>query len=260
MPGISGSKELRRQHAPLLLTLAWKNVRLRYKSSLLGFVWSLLNPLLFLLIFLLVFRHAFPQVPNYAVFALTGLIFWTFFSTVTGHIMGALVENAGVLKSLAVPTLAFPLAQLLAGVFNLLLSFVPLAIIMMWFGWRPEPANLLVLPVTAIFTVFVFGVGLTLCALNVFFRDINLLWGALLPALFYLTPIAYPEDLVPAHLHWIAALNPLYHFIALERAVLVDGRMPALMDWLTAVYMAALALLLGAWTHNSLRRGYVANY
>lgn len=260
MASTTRSTRLGRAHTPLLLALAWKNVRLRYKSSMLGFVWTLLNPLLFLMIFLLVFRHAFPQVPNYAVFALSGLIFWTFFSTATGHIMGALVENAGVLKSLAVPPLAFPLAQLLAGVFNLLLSFLPLAFIMMWFGWRPQPVTLLVLPVTAFFTVFVFGIGLMLCSLNVFFRDINLLWSALLPALFYLTPIAYPADLVPEHLRWIATLNPLYHFIGMERSVLVNATAPDLLEWLTATYIAAFSLLVGLFAHASLRRGYVANY
>lgn len=262
MPGAAPSYSITagRPGIALLFALAWKNVRLRYKSSLLGFAWTLLNPVLFLLIFLLVFRHAFPSVPNYPVFALSGLIFWTFFSTVSAHVLGALVENAGVLKSLAVPPLAFPLAQLFAGVFNLLLSFIPLALIMAWFGWRPQAVNLLVLPVTALFTVFVFGIGLTLCALHVYFRDIGLLWGALLPAFFYLTPIAYPPELVPEHLRWVAALNPLYHFIGLVREVLVSGNVPGLSAWITASWIAALALVLGLFTHTSLRRGYIANY
>ncbi len=256
----AATTRLRRAHGPLLLALAWKNVRLRYKSSLLGFAWTLLNPLIFLLIFLFIFRHAFPQVPNYPVFALSGLIFWAFFATVSGHILGALVENAGVLKSLAVPPLAFPLAQLFAGLFNLLLSFVPFAFIMAFFGWRPALVHLLVLPVTALLATFLFGIGLGLCALNVYFRDIGLLWGALLPAFFYLTPIAYPPDLVPARLQWIAALNPLYHFIGLVRTVLVDGVVPGSSEWITAVWIAALALVIGLFLHHALRRGYIANY
>lgn len=251
---------LGRGHGPLLLTLAWKNVVLRYKSSLFGFVWSLLNPLLFLGIFLFIFRHAFPQVPNYPVFALTGLIFWAFFSTGSTHVLGAMVENAGVLKSLAVPPLAFPLAQLLAGLFNLLLSFVPFAFILAWFGWRPEPVHLLILPVTALLAAFLFGVGLGLCALNVYFRDIGLLWNALLPALFYLTPIAYPPDLVPARLQWVAALNPLYHFIGSVRSVLVEGTPPTATEWMVLMWMAALAMLSGLFVHHALRRGYIANY
>ena len=251
---------LGRTHAPLLLALAWKNVRLRYKSSLLGFLWTLLNPLIFLGIFLLIFSNAFPQVPNYAVFALTGLVFWSFFATVSGHLLGALVENASILKSLAVPPLAFPLGQLLAGLFNLLLSFVPLTFILVWLGWAPEPVHLMIVPATALFALFVFGIGLCLCALNVFFRDIGLLWNALLPAFFYLTPIAYPPDLVPERLRWIAELNPLYHFIALVRSILVEGALPSAGAWGQAVLLAAVALGLGLLVHNGLRKGYVANY
>ena len=260
MESVLPATRLRRAHAPLLLALAWKNVRLRYKSSLLGFAWTLLNPLLFLGIFLLIFSQAFPQVPNYAVFALTGLVFWTFFSTVSGHMLGALVENANVLKSLAVPPLAFPLGQLLAGLFNLALSFIPLAFILAWFGWRPAPSHLLILPATALFTVFIFGIGLGLCALNVYFRDIGLLWSALLPAFFYLTPIAYPPDLVPDRLRWIAELNPLYHFIALVRAIIVEGVVPTGEAWITTLLIAAVALSIGMTLHSLLRRGYIANY
>lgn len=260
MEAVLPANRLRRAHAPLLITLAWKNVRLRYKSSLLGFVWTLLNPLLFLGIFLLIFSQAFPQVPNYPVFALTGLVFWTFFATVSGHVLGALVENAHVLKSLAVPPLAFPLGQLLAGLFNLALSFIPLALILAWFGWRPMPVHLLIVPATLLFSSFLFGIGLGLCALNVYFRDIGLLWSALLPAFFYLTPIAYPPELVPDRLRWIAESNPLYHFIALVRAIIVEGVPPTIGSWVTTLLIAAVALSLGMTLHNLLRRGYVANY
>lgn len=260
MEAVLPATRLGRAHGPLLLALAWKNVRLRYKSSLLGFVWTLLNPLLFLGIFLLIFSQAFPQIPNYPVFALTGLVFWTFFSTVTGHMLSALVENANVLKSLAVPPLAFPLGQLLAGLFNLAISFVPLGFILAWFGWRPAPGHLLLVPATALMTVFVFGVGLTLCALNVYFRDIGLLWSALLPAFFYLTPIAYPPDLIPERLRWIAELNPLYHFIALVRAIVVDGTIPAAPTWVITALLAAMAIGVGMSVHHLLRRGYIANY
>ena len=260
MASTTRSTRLGRAHTPLLLALAWKNVRLRYKSSMLGFVWTLLNPLIFLGIFLLIFSNAFPQVPNYAVFALTGLVFWSFFATVSGHVLGALVENASILKSLAVPPLAFPLGQLLAGLFNLLLSFVPLAAILVWFGWRPAPQHLLIVPATALFALFVFCIGLCLCALNVFFRDIGLLWNALLPAFFYLTPIAYPPDLVPERLRWIAELNPLYHFIALVRSILVEGAMPTTGEWGTVVFLATVAMAVGLLVHRWLRKGYVANY
>lgn len=251
---------LRRRHLPMLVAVAWKNVRLRYKSSFLGFLWTLFNPLLFLLIFLFIFSRAFPQVANYPVFALTGLILWSFFATTSGHIMGSLVENAPVLRSIAVPPLVFPLSQLLAGVFNLLLSLLPFAAILWWFGWRPSMVTLLVLPAVGLFAVFVYGVSLALCALNVLLRDIGLLWSALLPAIFYLTPVAYPPDLVPDDLRWVAAMNPLYHFTALAREVLYLGRLPDAGQWITTAGIALIALLGGTAVFNLLRRSFIANY
>jgi ABC-2 type transport system permease protein len=251
---------LHRGHIPLLRALAWKNVRLRYKGSMLGFVWTLLHPLLFLGIFLLIFQHAFTQVPNYPVFALTGLIFWTFFATSSGHMLGALTENASLLKSLAIPPIAFPIAQLLAGLFNLLFSLLPFACVLFWFGWRPNPVHLLIVPITLLFAIFLFGVGLSLCALNVYFRDIGHLWTALLPALFYLTPIAYPAELVPEKMRWVAGLNPLYHFIDLVRTVLVNGAWPAADAWVSSTIIALISILSGITLHSALQRGYIANY
>ncbi len=254
-----GPQRIRRGHWPLLLELAWRNVRLRYKGSLLGFVWGLLHPLMFLLIFLLVFRKAFPQVPNYPVFALSGLIFWSYFSTTSMHILNALVENAALLRSFRVPPMAFPLAQAMAGLMNLLLALVPFGFILAAFGWRPDWVHLWVLPIVLLLALFLFGLGLALCALNVYFRDMGLLWGALLPALFYITPIAYPPDLVPADLRWVAALNPLYHFIGLVRGVIVDGMVPALGAWSLVGAVTMAAFIGGLLVHRSLRKGYVAN-
>ena len=148
----------------MVRAVAWRNVRLRYKSSFLGFFWTLLNPLLFLMIFLLIFSEAFPNVENYPVFALSGLIFWSFFATSSAHIMGALVENAAVLRSLSVPPMVFPLAQLLAGLFNLFMSFIPFAIILHLFGREPHLTDLLVIPIVACFGGFIFGISLALSA------------------------------------------------------------------------------------------------
>lgn len=244
----------------MVRAVAWRNVRLRYKSSLLGFFWTLLNPLLFLGIFLLIFSEAFPQVENYPVFALSGLIFWSFFATSSGHIMGALVENASVLRSLAVPPLVFPLAQLFAGLFNLAMSLLPFGIILHLFGRTPHLTDLLVLPLVALFGAFLFGLSLALSALNVFFRDIGLLWNALLPAFFYITPIAYPADLVPERMRWVVEANPLFHYIDAFREVLYHGRTPLGETWLLLGGLAILAGITGSWAFRVLRPGFIANY
>lgn len=249
-----------RANWPMVRAVAWRNVRLRYKSSLLGFIWTLLNPLLFLLIFLLIFSEAFPQVDNYPVFALSGLIFWAFFATTSAHIMGSLVENAGVLRSLAVPPMVFPLGQLLAGLFNLGMSFIPFAIILHVLGRTAHIADVLILPIVLCYAAFIMGISLALAALNVFFRDVGLLWNALLPAFFYVTPIAYPADLIPDRLRWIAELNPLHHYIAAFRTVLVHGQMPEPETWIMLSGMAIVTSVIGSFVYRGLRPGFIANY
>lgn len=244
----------------MVRTVAWRNVRLRYKSSMLGFVWTLLNPLLFLLIFLLIFSEAFPQVENYPVFALSGLILWSFFATSSAHVMGSLVENSSVLRSLAVPPLVFPVAQLMAGLFNLFMSFIPFAIILHFFGRVPHLTDLLVVPIVICFGAFIMGISLALSALNVYFRDIGLLWNALLPAFFYITPIAYPADLIPQRMRWVTEANPLYHFISAFRTVLYDGLIPVAETWYVILGLAFISIVFGGYLFKLLRPGFIANY
>jgi ABC-2 type transport system permease protein len=244
----------------LLLNLAWKNVKLRYKSSFLGFFWSLLNPLLFLLIFSFIFSKAFPDIDNYPVFALTGLIFWSFFATSSGHVLGSLVESATVLKSLSVKPILFPLSQIIAGCINLLMSFIPFVFILIYLGWEAQLENLLVFPVATLLAVFTFGIALALSALNVFFRDTGMLWGALLPAFFYFTPIAYPVELIPADMKWVIELNPLYHFVEAFRTVLYHAQVLPLNRWLLLVALATFSLLIGLLVFKRLERGFISNY
>lgn len=244
----------------MLFSLAWKNVKLRYKSSFLGFFWSLLNPLIFLLIFSFIFSQAFPEIKNYPVFALTGLIFWSFFATSSAHVLGSLVESATILRSLSVKPILFPIGQIMAGLINLMLSFIPFLGILLYLGWAPSWTNLMVFPVAFMLAVFTFGVSLGLSALNVFFRDTGMLWGALLPAFFYFTPIAYPPDLVPADMLWIIELNPLYHFVEAIREVLYYGHWLGMETILLLLLISAAALVFGITVFYRLKKGFISNY
>ena len=120
--------------------------------------------------------------------------------------------------------------------------------------------DVLAIPALLVFTVFVFGVGLALGALHVFFRDIGLLWGALLPAFFYLTPIAYPPDLVPEDLRWIAGINPLYWYVDLFRTVVSERLVPGVEQWVRVVLLSLVSLTAGMLVFRSLRPGFIANY
>lgn len=244
----------------LVFVVAWKNVKLRYKNSFFGFLWSLFNPLLFLAIFTFIFSQAFPDIENYPLFALTGLIFWAFFSTTSNHILGSVVENAAVLRSVYVPPIVFPFSQLIAGLINLLISFVPFGVIMYFLGFEPNWVNLLVVPCTLLFALFTFGFSVCICAFNVYFRDMGMLWTSLQPALFYFTPIAYSYTLVPESMRWIIKFNPLYHFIELFRSVLYHNELPTQPQVLVCSALTLCSLFVGWLVFTKLKRGFIANY
>ena len=247
-------------YTELVFVVAWKNVKLRYKNSFFGFLWSLLNPLLFLAIFTFIFSQAFPDIENYPLFALTALIFWAFFSTTSNHILGSVVENASVLRSVYVPPIVFPLSQLIAGLINLLISFIPFGVIMYFLGFDAKWVNLLVIPCTILFALFTFGFSVSICAFNVYFRDMGMLWNSLQPALFYFTPIAYSSTLVPENMRWVMKFNPLYHFVELFRTVLYHGAVPSERQILITGLLTVFMLITGWIVFSKLKRGFIANY
>jgi len=243
----------------LVTAVAIKNVSLRYKNSVFGFLWSLLTPLIYLLIFSFIFSHAFPDIENYPLFVLTGIIFWSFFSGSTIQIMNSVVESAGVLKSLNVPVIIFPLSALIAALINLGFSLCVFVLIMFFFGFQVSPATLVIFPAILLFSVFTFGLSLILCSFNVYFRDVGILWNTLTPALFYFTPVAYSYQLIPEQYQWIARLNPLFHYIGLVREILYYNRLPSLKLIIITTTMSLVLLGAGLFLFNKLRRGFFPN-
>jgi ABC-2 type transport system permease protein len=246
-------KGLGQFHAPLRINqiievayiLSWKNIKVRYKSSVLGIVWSLATPLIFLLIFVFIFDQAFSEIENYPLFALSGLIFWNFFSTATSQIIGSVVEAAGILKSIPVPPILFPLSSLMAAVFNLMISLIPFSILMVAFGNTPNLNSFLLIPIVFLYSCFILGLSMTMAALNVYLRDIGMLWSSLLPAILYLTPIAYPITLIPEKWRWLMNFNPLFHYINATRSVLYDSTAPSISDFLIMTGLSVLSLAFG---------------
>ncbi len=176
------------QKLRLIWALAMKNIRVKYKNSLLGFFWSILNPLIFLLIFNYIFGKAFPQIQNYPLYAVTGIVVWTLFPVATNAVISSVLENAGILKSIAIAPTTFPKASLVSSAINFYLLLIPFTGIMLWLGLNPGWEALLGIVILHIYLIFILGIGYLLCALNVFYRDIGLLWNTLMPALFYLHP------------------------------------------------------------------------
>lgn len=244
----------------LIVTLGMKTIKLRYKNSILGFLWSMLNPVIYLIIFSFVFGNVFSEIDRYPLYALTGLVFWTFFSTSTIQVIESIVNSRGVLKSINIPTIAFPLSAQLSSLISLFLTLVPFSVMMFIFGLKLGWETLLFIPVLILFSAFTFGVSLILTSFNVYFRDVQLAWNSFMPAIFYATPIVYTSSLIPQSFLWILKLNPLYHFIGAMREILYYNTVPSLNSFLLLIALGVVPLLAGYFIFRKLERGFVSQY
>lgn len=241
-----------------IYALSKRNVILRYKNSIAGFFWGFFKPLLYLLIFIVIFSAQFASIHNYVLFATSGLIFWFFFANVTSQSAQNIITSAGLIKAVNIPTILFPLSEMISELFNLVLSLFVFLIVMHWFGIYYSPKLLLIIPAACLFSIFSLGVTLILSSVNVFFRDVGILWNTLQPALFYLTPIAYPENMIPPKYQFVVKCNPIYYFIKLARELVYSHEVPTMRLWLYCFLLAGLMYMLGLFIFNRLKNQFIS--
>jgi ABC-2 type transport system permease protein len=223
-----------------------KELKVRYKRSVLGFLWALLNPALMMLVLTLVFSTImrFP-IKHYAIFLLSVLLPWTFFSQSLGYAVESIVGNGELIKKVAVPKLVFPVAAIVSNIINLLLSLIPLAILVpllrhpFYWTWLYLPVPMLAL------IIFTLGVTFLFAAANVYYRDVTHIVQVVLSAWFYFTPIIYPLDLLPPHYQWLFKLNPLLYVTNGFRLAVYYGMLPKWTSVAASFVCAFAALLIG---------------
>ena len=236
------------KYRDLVRTLVARELKVRYRRSAIGFLWTMLQPLLTMLVMELVFSAIFrSQLLNYPVYALAGILFWNFFSQSIVASMNSLRGNAQLLQKLPVPKAVFPIATVISGVVNLLFALVPLFVLLLVTG-HPLTPSLLFLPVSILIAaLFTLGAGLLLSPLAVFFSDVVELIGVMLTLLMYLTPIIYPQEIVPQHMRWVIRFNPIRSILEVFRDPIYNSKIPPLSHLTVSISIAVLALALGAW-------------
>lgn len=243
----------------IILFLSYKNLQLKYKHSALGFVWSFLHPFFYLLIFLAVFSMIFSDIPNYPLFVISGLIFWIYFAGATTQLSLVFIKNAHLIKSLNVPKTIYPITELGAELISFILGLIPFLIIMYFMGLHLTFNLLYIIPVILLFSTFIFSVGLILGSLNVFFRDVGILWSTVNPALFYLSPIAYSIKIIPLKYQFYLKLNPIYHFLEIIRDVLYLGKAPSLHYLGICIIITAITGSIAYLIYRKTRNGFISN-
>jgi ABC-2 type transport system permease protein len=236
------------QYRDLLRSLVQRDLTVRYKRSVLGFLWTMLNPLLTMIVMTIVFSTLFRfQIEHYPVYLLSGLLIWNFFSQSTLQAVDSLVWGGGLISKIYLPKSVFVVSAILVGLVNLLLALIPLVLIMLATGQSLTWA-LLFLPVPLVLTSFLaLGVGLFVAAVAVFFADVSEIYRVGLMMVMYLTPIFYPASIVPERFAVFLRLNPIYYFVELFRVPIYQGQLPDLFVLMSASLIAISSLLIGWW-------------
>lgn len=250
-------------HRNLLYLLSLKELRTRYKKSVLGWAWSLLNPLTQMVIFSIIFLKVFHQkapigdpsgLQAFPLFFLCGLLPFNFFSISVGVSMGNVQGGAGLIKKVQFPHEHLVYSVVIAQFVTVLIEFAVLSVALIIQGNMVLPWFAPLLVILALLAMFTTGVALSLAAANVFFHDVNYLWGIVSQLLFYATPIIYDANRpdIPRSLRLIAAHGPTGSFVTAVRHVMYDLTMPSLRDMGILVVYALTAFWFGTFAFGRL--------
>lgn len=231
----------------LIWALALRELKVRYKRSVLGFMWALLNPALLMIVMSIVFTRLTPvvNVLHYPVFLLSTLLLYIFFSQSLSYAVEAMVGNADLIKKVAVPKLVFPVSAVLSNVINLLLSIIPLILLTLamrhpfYWTWLLIPFPLAALALLALGATFFFATA------NVYYRDVSHIVGVLLNALLYVTPILYTVEMFPPKYRWLFWLNPLTFSLSDFRMFVYYGQLPSLRSLAVSFVAGLMAVFIG---------------
>ncbi|MDO4939114.1 MAG: ABC transporter permease [Lachnospiraceae bacterium] len=231
----------------LVKHLVIKDLKLKYRRSFLGYVWSVLNPLLVMIIMAIIFSSIFKRnIENYPVYLFTGQIMFNYMNVSSRQALESITGNAALLKKVYVPKYIFTFSKITSGLVDLVFSLGALVLVMIGTGARFSWYNLLIFfPIIQLY-VFCVGLGMLLSALNVFFRDIQYIWNAITTAWLYATPIFYTLDMMDSRLAWVIKhFNPMYFYIGQFRDLIYSNQMPGAGIMIEGCVTAIISLMIG---------------
>ena len=233
----------------LIRQLVSRDFKTKYKRSALGMAWSFLNPLLTMSVQYVVFSTLFQSdIPNYPVYLLSGIVFFNFFSEAVSMGMTSITGNASLIKKVYMPKYIYPVSRILSSLVNFALAIIPLLLVMLITGTAFTPALLLLIFDMLCLLGFVTGMSLLLTTAMTFFQDTQFLWGVVSMMWMYLTPLFYPESIIPAQFLTAYHMNPMYQYITFARICIIDGVSPEPMAYLWCILSSVVVLGLGILT------------
>ncbi len=242
----------------ILRSLVSKDFKLKYRRSVLGVAWSVLNPLFMMIVLSIVFSYMFRwNIDNYPLYLILGTILFNYMSAATSTGMTSIIDAASLIKKIRVNKAVFPLEKVVFELLNFVISLIAVVLVMAWFRVVPT-ANILFLPLLMVY-VFLFcaGLSLLLSALAVFFRDVIHLWSVIITAWTYATPLFYPIELLSPALQQVMLFNPMYHYVTYFREIVLWGTTPGLMENLIGLGMGLIMLVIGIFAFRRSQKKFI---
>ncbi|MFY9553493.1 MAG: ABC transporter permease [Blastocatellia bacterium] len=237
----------------LLYFLMWRDIKVRYKQTLLGAAWAVIQPLITMIIFTYFFGRL-ARVPTdgvpYPIFFYTGLLLWGFFSNGVTSAANSLIGNSNLITKVYLPRLMIPAAAVGSGLLDFAIASLLLVGLLIYYGFGVTSAYLMIPPLIVLTTLLALGVGIWFSALNVRYRDVRYALPFVIQMWMFLSPIIYPSSLVPEEWRWVLALNPITGLVESFRASLFGRQQP----WLALSYSAGFTVLMLAWASLTFRR------
>ncbi len=239
------SREVLAHYRDLVLVLVAKELKVRYRSTVLGYAWSLLHPLAFAAIFFVLFK-VIMRIPreDYALFLVTGLFPWQWFANSIGASTGSFLHNSSLIRKVMFPRSLLVLAGVLNDMFHFLVSVPVIVLFLLYHRTVPSLAAVALLPlIVLIQLLFTHGVALALATCNLFFRDLERLAVIVTTLWFYVTPVLFPADMIPPGFGWVVYANPMAAIVGCWRGLFLDGAVPGTLLGLAAAWsLVALAV------------------
>lgn len=257
-------KEIRQQievfgrYKSLLNQLVIRDIKVRYRRSFLGLIWTILNPLLMMIVISTVFSNIFKMsIDNFPVYVLIGNIVFSFNSDATSQALYSILGNGSLIRKVYIPKYLFPLSKVISCSVNLGFSFISLIIVMIITG-APFHMTIITAWIPFIY-IFIFSLGLSLIlsSINVYFRDVGHLYGVILTAWVYITPIFYSADIIPEDIRQVINFNPMYHYITFFRQIIMEGTFPSMQANIICFLIAINTLILGGFVFWKLQDRFI---
>jgi lipopolysaccharide transport system permease protein len=244
------------EYRELIKNLVISDLKVKYANSILGFAWSMLNPLMMLLVLYFVFSNVFTNEENFVVYILIGLLAWRFFSIGTNSALNSIVGKPSLVTKIYIPRQILTLSSVLSGLISSTLEFLVLIPLLVIFGDGLKWTVLLFPIVQVLFFLVIYGLSLMLASMYVYFRDLNQIWDVLLQLGMFLSPIVYPLSIIPEQYRSIYLLNPITCVINMYRDIFLYGNIPQIYDIAIVVVSIGVLLSAGTLTFNKLSRRF----